>query len=173
MAQGSTDKEDGAVRPHVSDLVDVAGSRWHLEVTLARRGGRLEATGLHLTGDEQAALTTTTLRRVEREVMDRLEFERAADVLVNASEEEILGDGDPDLLPRSRVGPKRNDAIWRRRAEAVALAYQQGRPLIDGLRTLEPGSSSGTYQVRLSRTRAWDRETGAGILDGIGRAGRR
>lgn len=173
MAQGSTDSGGEAVEPFTTDVVDTAGARWRLHVTRARQGGRLEATGLHLTSDEDAALTTTTLRRAERMVMEHLELDRAADAVLLLSEEEMLGEGDDDLVPPSRVGPKRNDAVWRRRAEAVALAYGQGRPMIDGLRTLEPGSSSATYQVRLSRTRAWDRETGAGILDGVGRAGRR
>ncbi len=49
-------------------------------------------------------------------------------------------------------------------------AWDERRPMLQALRELEPGFTEATYRKRIDRTRAWDREHGPGLLNGVGRA---
>lgn len=51
--------------------------------------------------------------------------------------------------------------------------WEQGTTFTVALRRLDPQASPDTIRKQIDRTRAWDREHGPGILQGVGRSRRR
>lgn len=154
---------------------DSSGREWRVSVTWGYVGGRVEAVALSIDSGGQAPVTSTIVREVERVVRDK----RAA----RAKEAKKLAKTAGEVGRRARrqvpgweapsaaaPGQRRDDALWQKRAQVMRTAWEKRQPMIQALEAAEPGLSKDTYRKIIDRTRAWDRETGAGLLDGVGRS---
>lgn len=154
---------------------DSSGTAWTVTVIWGFIGGRVECVGLSLDSDGKAAVTSTVVREVERVVRDkRAERAKQAKDMANVPGEvgrrarrQVAGWEAPS---QASPGRRRDHDKWHSRALAMRQAWEERRPMLQALRDLEPGLSDDTYRKNIDRTRAWDRETGGGLLDGVGRA---
>lgn len=150
---------------------------WRVEVTWAYIAGRVECSRLVMDSSGAAPVTSSAVREVEAAVR-RHRAKRAAEIRKAAkaaggdvgrkAARQIAG------YTQARVvaggpGPRRDDETWRKRAVVIREAWLAHKPMAEALEQKWPAYSRDTYRKWIDRARAWDQETGAGLLDGVGR----
>lgn len=160
---------------------DDSGVAWEVTGQWSVIAGRVECSALALDSGGQGLVTSTLVRQVEREVRAWRE-KHAADVrkIAKVGAGTDAGRRAARQVPafdqeRSTMRPRgrpRQDDVLLAQAQAVRAAWERREPLLAALEALDPGWEATTYRKRLDRVRKWDRETGTGLLDGVGRARR-
>lgn len=159
------------------DHTDASGRTWNVEATWSAVGGRVACTRLVIDSEGSAAVTSAVVRDVERAVR---KFR-----VVRLGTVRTIAKGEGDVARRAskqiaayrrqqvaRPGRPTEDKVWLKRAQVMREAWAEGRPMTAALKAAEPGLSESTYRTWPRRAREWDRKTGSGLLDGVGRAKR-
>lgn len=144
---------------------------WFVEVAWTVVAGRVEATRLTMDSDGDAPLTSSAVREVEKAVRDR-RTRRAGEIRKAAQDPGETGRrAARQVAAYEAEGQRshRDNGVWMRRAQTMRDAWANEEPMAAALEAAEPGYSPTTYRTWMTRARAWDRETGAGLLDGVGR----
>lgn len=145
------------------------GHRWRIETAWRAQAGRWLCTGLTMTAASPAATVTSRLvRLVEAEVRSR------GPARPRVEDAPLPADDDPEVAAaRKRLGEpgrlRKADATWLDRCAVMRRAWREGRPMAAALAERWPGNQPATYDRWVERARTWDRATGTGLLDKIGR----
>jgi hypothetical protein len=172
-----TERESTQAGWNTFNHTDASGRTWKVEATWSAVAGRVVCTRLVIDSDASAAVTSAVVRDVEKAVRE-LRVKRLGAVRRMAqSEGDVARRASKQVAAYqrqqvARPGRPQEHDVWLKRAQAMREAWAQRQPMLAALKAAEPGWSESTYRTWPRRAREWDRRTGSGLLDGVGRAKR-
>lgn len=147
---------------------DSTGALWQVAIVWAEVRGRVEATSLTLDSDGQRALTSSVMRAVEGVVAGRRAHKvKQFHSLAGAGPEQVRRRAEKQLAVWQAAakgkGSQRDDTVWLDRTLVMWGARRARTSMEQALRD-HYDVLENTAHTWAKRCRAWDRETGLGLL---------